>query len=344
MDRQSVEDDIRAKALELGYAKCGIIPVAALAGYTEKMAERMAAYPGDRPFLERLSDLGRPQEAHPWAKSVVVLAKPFGKYRLPESVRGLFASIYLTNVSHVPGTADHERSARFGDYLASLGIRAETDRLRGSVPLRWAASEAGLGLIRRNNFFYTADGSWVYLSAWLIDKDLELREESPLKACPPGCRKCQEACPTKALSGAYSLCATACLAFTTGFGGNDLRDHPSASALGTRIYGCDACQAACPFNKVPGLETVDYPGLDEFARLVSLPSIVEMDYGAIRKLFSKQFWYIGPDRLWKWKINALNAMHNSYRPEYRSVIEKALQDPEEPVRAMAAWVLGKLTE
>ena len=63
------------------------------------------------------------------------------------------------------------------------------------VGLRWAALEAGLGIIRRNNFLYTKNGSWVHLEAWLTDGEMELRQQETLPPCPKNCTKCQSACP-----------------------------------------------------------------------------------------------------------------------------------------------------
>ena len=45
------------------------------------------------------------------------------------------------------------------DYMQELGLKIATDRKFGIVGLRWAAMKAGLGMIRRNNFFYTQAGS-----------------------------------------------------------------------------------------------------------------------------------------------------------------------------------------
>ena len=83
--------------------------------------------------------------------------------------------------------------------------------------LRWAALKAGLGIIRKNNFFYSDSGSWVYLEAWLIDQELTLKENTNLKNCPPNCNLCIKACRTNSLSEPYMMNRSTCIScLTTG--------------------------------------------------------------------------------------------------------------------------------
>lgn len=331
--------DIREKALALGYEKCGIVPVEDMAGYGEKVARRTEEYPSDRPLLDRLAGLADIGKTHPWARSVLVLVRSYGKYKVPEHLRGRIASAYLFGSLHDERSREHAASGMFGDYLAQLGIRAETDRKTGIAPMRWAAHMAGLGLIRKNNFFYTESGSWVLLEAWLIDRAMTLTEKCALKPCPESCTRCVGACPTSALVRPYSTRPTACVSFMTGFGGDKLIDNPASRAMGGWIYGCDACQSACPFNRVSGRETAEYPGLDELAGQLSITNIIDMDYDELRNVLSERFWYISDDRLWKWKVNVLNAMKNDFKDEYLPWVKKACDDPAEQVRSMAVWTL-----
>lgn len=339
MDNTEIAQKIRTQALALGYEKCGIVPVQEMAGYADALARRMEEYPADRPFLERLAGFANIQQAIPWARSVIVLARTYGKYAIPSHLRGHIASAYLTGEIHVEGSRDNADSRAFGDCLTELGLKAVTDRKHGLTAMRWAAQKAGLGIIRKNNFFYTESGSWVLLSAWLIDRALEQKEESALKPCPDDCQRCIDSCPTSALQRPYSMRPAACVAFLTGFDGSHLPDNLASAAMGGWIYGCDACQSACPHNQVRDRETCEYPGLRELGERVSLTQIVAMDMDTIKELFADRFWYISEERLWKWKVNALNAMKNEYKEEYLPWIQKACDDPSEQVRTMAAWVL-----
>ena len=56
----------------------------------------------------------------------------------------------------------------FEKYLADCGLQVATDRDFGITALRWAGMKAGIGIIRKNNFFYTEKGSYQILSDRII--------------------------------------------------------------------------------------------------------------------------------------------------------------------------------
>jgi len=54
------------------------------------------------------------------------------------------------------------------------------------------------------------------------------------------------------------------------------------------------------------------------------------------------FFYVGHDKIWKWKVHALRAMAYQYESKYLPYIEQALNDKNELVRDMAKWVFDKV--
>lgn len=344
MDTGDLSAAIEKKAMELGYRKCGIVAIREMGGYADKLAGRADEHPDARPLLDLLAGFADVKKERPWAESVIVLIRNFGQFRLPKHLKGHIASAYLCGKIHVENSPEYRASRAFGEYLGGLGIRAETDDKLGVTALRWAAMRAGLGIIRKNNFLYTEDGSLLLLSGWLVDRLLELKVVPKLKSCPDGCRKCLDACPTRALSAPYSMNPMACVAFKTGFGGDDLPTDPASEAMGGWIYGCDNCQLACPFNAGARNGEMEYPGLADFGGKVSLTKIIDMDYDEIHERFAEEYWYISETRLWKWKVNALNAMKNGYKDDYLPWIRKACNDPAPQVRAMAEWVFEKTAQ
>ena len=340
MREETLASTIRDRALSLGYDQCGLIRLKDMDGYSEALNGRINDYPDSRVFLERLRKLADVTQARPWARSVLVCARSFGHYRVPDHLRGRIASIYLLNNLSLAGGPDDLRALEAS--LADFGLRAEGDRHGGLTAMRWAAQAAGLGVIRRNNFFYTERGSQVWLEAWLLDRDMELKEESSLPPCPEKCDKCLRACPTSALRGPYSMCPTECVTFLTAFSPALPMDNPHHRALGQWIFGCDECQNACPHNRALGEGREDCPGLDELADQISLAQLMGMDQKTMRELLPPRFWYIGPERVWRWKVNILNALNNNFQEEYRPLIEWAAADPVPEVRATAAWVAGQI--
>ena len=80
---------IREKALELGYDDCGIVRVEEVADYADSLARRIERFPHSKPMYERFYGYAQPAERYPWARSVVVCASWYGKYRIPEKMQGI---------------------------------------------------------------------------------------------------------------------------------------------------------------------------------------------------------------------------------------------------------------
>jgi epoxyqueuosine reductase len=84
------------------------------------------------------------------------------------------------------------------------------------------------------------------------------------------------------------------------------------------------------------------PGLSELAEELSLEKVATADYSWLRRNLTGRFWYIGENELWKWKVNALNAMLNHYRDAYAPFLERAMGDEHLKVREMAAFARHEL--
>ena len=329
------------RARELGYDSCGIIPIGEVGGYADRLTERIERSPADAENYKGFYRFARPQEAFPWAKSIIVCARRYGKYRIPPHLQGVIAKYYLVDGRRDENSPDYKASVAFEGYLESLGLRLASERSFGLTALRWAAHKAGIGLIRRNNFFYTKSGSWVHLEAWLADEEMELRAQSDLKPCPPNCDKCVKSCPTGSLKAPYTMSRSACVSALTTWDGNDFPSGPFARQVGGWIYGCDACQDACPHNAGKWTQDEEFPFLDELAGAISPEKILDMDYDFLLTKMQPKFFYIRPDRLWKWKLNALNAMFNNYDPGYESAVRRACEDADERVRNAALFIREK---
>lgn len=341
-DNNRLAVEIRAAAISLGYEKCGMIPVEDLQGYAEKLSARIRRFPDSQPNLRPFYSFARPAEKHPWAKSVIVCVRRYGTYKIPERLKGKIAKYYLFDGRVDEKSPDYQASLHFERYLAEQGMRHATDRRFGLTALRWAAMKAGLGIVRKNNFFYTESGSWVYLEAWLTDRALELKEAPTLAPCAPSCNLCMRACPTKSLSAPYEMSRSACVSCLTTWSGRDMPTEPYRRQIGEWIYGCDACQDACPHNKGAWEAKRDFPGLDEIADGISLAQIIAMPYETLQNIIQPKFWYIKQQDVWKWKVNALNAMCNSGETQYQQWIVLACRDEHEKVRAMAQFVKAQM--
>ncbi|WP_238899946.1 MULTISPECIES: 4Fe-4S double cluster binding domain-containing protein [unclassified Clostridium] len=335
-------DKIKSAALNLGYEKCGIIKISDIDGYKERLDERVERVPESKGFYQGQYRFTQLQDTYPWAKSIVICVRRYGKYHIPEHLKGMIAKYYLVDARKDKNSKDFQDSVKFEEYMQELGLRAETERGFGLVPLRFAAMKAGLGIVRKNNFFYTENGSSVYLDAWLIDKELEAVEIPDVRPCSDKCNLCMKACPSASLSKPYTMNPIACVSCITTFMGRDMTNEKYREEIGNWVYGCDACQDACPMNKNRWQETEEFPNLQELSEQISLEKIIKMDYKFLEEVMQPKFWYIDKSSVWKWKVNAINVMVNDYKEQYKEHILYACNDSNSKVREMAEWAIEKL--
>jgi epoxyqueuosine reductase len=335
-------EQIKNAALEMGYEKCGIIKVSDLDGYEEKLNERIDRIPEAKGFYQSLHRFTQLEDTYPWAKSIVICVRRYGKYHIPEHLNGMIGKSYLVDVRKDENSKEFQDSLKLERYMQDLGIRAENERGFSLAPVRFAAMKAGLGVIRKNNFFYTENGSWVHLESWLIDKELEAIEVPKIKACPEKCGLCIKACPSASLSEPYTMNPIACVSCITTFMGRDMINEKYREQIGNWVYGCDVCQDVCPMNKNCWEETEEFPNLQELSEHISLEKILKMDYSFLEEVMQSKFWYIPKDDVWKWKVNAINVMVNDYKEQYREHILYACNDSNSKVKEMAEWAIKKL--
>jgi epoxyqueuosine reductase len=110
------------------------------------------------------------------------------------------------------------------------------------------AQKAGLGWQgKHTNLVSQEFGSWVFLGVLLTDIVIDTSDAPQTDHCG-SCTACLTACPTDAFVKPYIMDARKCISYLTieykGYIPEDL-----AVKFGNRIYGCDDCLAACPWNK-----------------------------------------------------------------------------------------------
>ena len=131
------------------------------------------------------------------------------------------------------------------DEVGPLGYRVFTD----SAPVLEVelASRSGLGWRGKHTLTLHRDaGSMFFLGEIFID--LPLPPTEPVSAHCGECSACLQACPTGAITAPYRVDARRCISYLT-----IEHDGPIPAELrpllGNRVYGCDDCQLACPWNK-----------------------------------------------------------------------------------------------
>ncbi|MBU3737129.1 MAG: tRNA epoxyqueuosine(34) reductase QueG [Methylobacterium sp.] len=134
---------------------------------------------------------------------------------------------------------------RIAAAAGPFGYRVFTD----SAPVLEVelAQKAGLGWRGKHTLLLSREaGSWFFLGE--IYTDLPLPVDAPGENHCGTCRACIDICPTQAIVAPYSVDARRCISYLT----IELKDsipEPLRPLMGNRIYGCDDCQLACPWNK-----------------------------------------------------------------------------------------------
>jgi epoxyqueuosine reductase len=250
--RHELKETLRELALDLGFNAVGFTRLDLLPDHTERLRAWVrsgrVAHLGY--LAHTLRSRGRPAgyEGYAWCRSVLVATHA---YREPERRPPADEPHPAARSRHARGVDYH---AWFGARLASLQVHLELLLGRptrshafcdtSALPEKRLAVAAGLGRQGRHTLLLTPrHGSWVTLGGLLLELDLP-PDAASTDACPPGCRRCVDACPTGALDG-ECLDARRCLSYWT-TSAREPAPCEIAAKLEGRVYGCDACQEACP--------------------------------------------------------------------------------------------------
>lgn len=340
-------DDLKRKAVELGFELCGVTLAAApgrlqafhdwldsgLAGQMSYLAERRAAYAHPRHVLDG-------------CKSILMLAMP---YAGSSKDRGKHTATSHAKVArYAQGTLDyhdviHTRLKLLRTWFLE---RVPTAAVRGVVdtaPLleREFAEAAGLGWIGKNTLLLNRTwGSYFFLAALLTDAELECDEANTKGFCGT-CTACLDACPTRAFPTPYVLDATKCISYLTiehrGAVDVDLRTQ-----LDGWVFGCDICQDVCPWNRrVPTATEPAFTPRQDLANLDAV-EVLALNADQFRQRFRKT-------PLWRAKRrgllrNAILVVGTERNPAARAGLTRLLEDEESLLREAAAWALRRIAE
>jgi len=287
---------------------------------------------------ERRAD---PNALWPEAKSIIILGLNYGPRHDPrESLeardRGAI-SVYARNDDyHDVMKTKLKRLARSiaERYAAEVKVFVDTAPVM-EKPLAQAAGAGWQG--KHTNLVSRTYGSWLFLGS--IFTTLEIAPDEPEPEHCGACTRCLEVCPTDAFTAPFRIDARRCISYLTieqkGHIAGEFRE-----AIGNRIYGCDDCLSACPWNKFASVSReARFHARAELAqpRLADLARLEEAEFRALFR--GSPIKRIGRDRFVR---NVLIAIGNSGEATLAAEVERLLDDESPLVRAMAVWALGRL--
>lgn len=246
--------EIKQKALELGFDRCGIAPAADLPELTFFQEWLARGFAGEMAYLARSADRRADvRRVLPTARTVIVTATNYNTDR-PYSTE--CADMRQAQIARYAWGDDYHEvvGARLDALVAWM--RAQADEPfdarayvdTGPVQERVYAQHAGIGWIGKNTCVINPEiGSWIFLGVVICSVPLEV-DAPALDQCG-SCTLCLEACPTDAIVAPGVLDSNRCISYLT----IELRgEMPAALArgVGSHVYGCDVCQEVCPWNAV----------------------------------------------------------------------------------------------
>jgi epoxyqueuosine reductase len=342
-DPDRLRDLIEREARAAGFDAVAVASPDAIPLAPTRLAEFVAdGFHGSMGWIEEtMARRADPSTLWPEVRSVVVLAMNYGPDSDPRAIlarpdRGAI-SVYAQNRDY------HEViKGRLKTIAGKLVSRAGGDVKvfvdTAPVMEKPLAEAAGLGWQgKHTNLVSRAHGSWLFLATIFTTADLrpDTREEDHCGSC----RACLDACPTDAFPAPYRLDARRCISYLTI---ENKRPIPREfrAAIGNRIYGCDDCLAACPWNKFASTASEAKFFAREELRAPKLEDLLRLDDAAFRALFTgSPVKRIGHDRFIR---NVLIAAGNSGKTGLADSVRPLLADASPLVRGAAVWALSRL--
>ncbi|AYE99801.1 tRNA epoxyqueuosine(34) reductase QueG [Paracoccus yeei] len=340
-DPAEIRSRLTEQAQAEGFSALGICAPDA----NPQLPERLAAFleQGRHGQMDWMADRAHwradPSALWPEARSVIMLAELYTPGHDPLAVldqrdRGA-VSVYAQGRDY--HDLVKKRLKRLGGWLVNLtGCEIKVFVDTAPVMEKPLAQAAGLGWQGKHTNLLSRDlGSWFFLGA--IFTTLELPRDAPERERCGSCRACLDACPTGAFPAPYQLDARRCVSYLT-IEHRGPVDPELRPGLGNRIYGCDDCLAACPWNKfAQEASEMRYHGPHGAPALAEL---AQLDDAAFRARFSgSPIKRIGRDRMVR---NVLYAIGNSGLAHLRPLAEALRDDPDPAVADAAGWACERL--
>jgi epoxyqueuosine reductase len=338
---------IKEYALEIGFCRAGITTADAFPEFIADLQARSDKYDFYVNAPTRPLAGAAPRSVMPSARSIITVAYDYVQNAFPEALLKKVGRLYQARCYLAPpNTTNGARVALMRAFIEKLGMEIGAMR----VPERPAAARAGIATVGRNNFAYAAGiGSFIVLTSFVVDKELEPDAPTMEEGCPPGCSACMKACPTQAIYAPHKLDPYRCIGFNqwkrvdgtpdnqTSFIPHDIREK-----MGGSMHGCDICQEVCPRNRERlNARLPEDPFLSMIAGDITYENLLEMKDGFYEaRVRPIMYNYIRENKYFQ--RNAAIAMGNSGDRAYVPALARAMRDPEPLVREYSAWALGRI--
>jgi epoxyqueuosine reductase len=334
---------IRQRASELGFDDCRFTtaaPPGSAAQFQSWLGEKRY---GEMNWIERNAPKRtNPQLVLPNARSVICLAtsyhdeNPKSEIRNPKS--GIVAR-YARYPDYHDILADKLKTlTAFVNELGGANTRSLWYVDTGPILERDLAQRAGVGFVgKHTNLISRKLGNWIFLAEILTT--LKLEPDAPEKNRCGSCTRCITACPTQAITAPFQLDARLCISYLT----IELKGSIPVELrplIGNRIYGCDDCLAACPWNKFAREGNLMKPHARADFAAPDLIELLQLDIAGFKQKFA------GTPMLRTKRRGVLRnvcvALGNVGDKSALPALRKASEDAEALIAEHARWAVAQI--
>ena len=334
------KDDFRAAAAQAGFSLCRFA-AAGPAPHAEALHRWLEeGLHGEMAWMQRTREAREnPEGVLPGTRTVVVLAMNYFHPGPPppadRAARGKVARYAWSDDYHkVIG----ERLAALSELLAQQGGTQRYFVDGGPVLERDWADACGVSWHGKSTMAINPRlGTWFFLATILTT--LEFAPDAALPDRCGRCTRCIDACPTAAITAPYRLDARRCISYLTIENKGPIPEE-FRRAMGDRIFGCDDCLEACPWNR--------FAVASHDARLLPRTAIWERplrDFLLLDDRGFKELFRGSPILRAKRRgflRNVCVALGNVGNMDDLPALTGALADHEELVREHAAWAVAEI--
>ncbi len=252
--KKELTEFIKRQAVELGFDACGMAKAEFLKEDSVFFNRWLAGdFHASMSYLERNRDKRLdPRIMVEGCKSVIVALMNYYPAQIqPANAPKIAKYAYSRTDYHLVikeklRALEESIIEKFGEACFNLNAQHLFVDSAPVLERRWG-ERAGLGWIGRNKMLINpVFGSHFFLGELFINQELEY--DKPQKNRCGTCRKCLDACPTRALSEENGLNAHRCISYQTIENKYDI-DEEIRGKLSGWTYGCDICNDVCPWNK-----------------------------------------------------------------------------------------------
>jgi epoxyqueuosine reductase len=333
----TTKEKLVAVAHALGFDSCRIAKANAARHAAEFRGWLGEGAAGEMQWMERGAEKRcDPQQVLAGARSVIVVALNYwqGDKGPGDPTRGRIARYAWGDDYHEIMLAKLKQLATF---LNELGGTQKCYVDTGPVLERDHAAEAGVGWHGKSTMLIDGRlGTWFFLGEIFTTLDLPA-DDLQVPRCG-SCTRCITACPTGAITAAHQLDARRCISYLTielkGAIPLELR-----RLIGDRIYGCDDCLEACPWNR--------FAAVSRESRFAARPA-VELrlrEYLALDDAQFREMFRGSPIKRIKRRgflRNVCVALGNVGDVGDLPALEQAARDPEPLIAEHALWAIAEI--